>query len=182
MTFSPFLFTAVSVPAVRSNISKVFGLLVLLWSFYHGAKKILIVRGHGPPWLKFKPQKILNVEFDADPDPDATFQSKADPDPAFNSGSGSAAPSFLLNYLLKRPSHELICTVSVCAGCGRCGRPARSGRSPPPRLARITPSPFSPRAFADPPTPFSSAQLRLRLTTTTPISTLSAFHSSRYVF
>jgi hypothetical protein len=69
-------------------------------------------------------------------------------------------------------------------GCGRCGRPARSGRSPPPRLARITPSPSSPRAFADShrPTPISCAQLRLRPTKADDDLTLVHFSLLEYVF
>jgi hypothetical protein len=93
----------------------------------------------------------------------------------------------------------MVC-VFVFEGCGRCGRPARSGRSPPRRLARITPSPSSPRAFADPAyayadlhainyayadlhaTNYAYVQLRLRPTKPTTISTLVHFTFLEYVF
>ncbi len=35
---------------------------------------------HGPPGLHFKPLKLLNFGFNADPDP--AFHSNVDPDPA----------------------------------------------------------------------------------------------------
>jgi hypothetical protein len=39
-----------------------------------------MVRVYGPGRLHFKPIELLNVVFNADPDP--TFHSNADPDPA----------------------------------------------------------------------------------------------------
>jgi hypothetical protein len=38
-----------------------------------------ILSVHGPPWPHVKPQKLLNFDFNADPDP--AFLSNADPDP-----------------------------------------------------------------------------------------------------
>jgi len=39
-----------------------------------------IVSVHGPPWLFLMPLKLLNYDFNADPDP--AFHCTADPDPA----------------------------------------------------------------------------------------------------
>jgi hypothetical protein len=36
---------------------------------------------HGPPPLHFESLKLLNFDFNADPDPDPAFHSNADPDP-----------------------------------------------------------------------------------------------------
>jgi hypothetical protein len=54
-----------------------------------------IVSVQDPPWLYFKPLKLLNIDFNADPDPafhsnadlDPAFHSSADPDPAFQSNA-----------------------------------------------------------------------------------------------
>jgi hypothetical protein len=43
------------------------------------------VRLHGPLWFHFKPLKILDFAFTADPDP--AFHSNADPDQAFQSNA-----------------------------------------------------------------------------------------------
>jgi hypothetical protein len=37
---------------------------------------------HGPPRLHFKPLRLMNFAFNADPDPDPAFPSNADLDPA----------------------------------------------------------------------------------------------------
>jgi hypothetical protein len=42
-----------------------------------------IVSVHGPLWFNFQPPKLLNFDFDADPDP--AFESGAVPDPVFYS-------------------------------------------------------------------------------------------------
>jgi hypothetical protein len=45
-----------------------------------------IVSAHGPPQFYFQPLKLVNFDFNADPDP--AFHSNADPDPASKNNPG----------------------------------------------------------------------------------------------
>ncbi len=63
----------------------------------------------GPPRLHFEPQKLLNFEANADPDPAFLFNEDPDPSSQINEGSGSGS-AILLRTLetFKNPYQILI--------------------------------------------------------------------------